>query len=428
MKTIAVVATAAVVLLASSAARAQVRIEISGANFRPLPIAAPAPIGQGVPSEAASQFDSALVLDLTAAGIFQFLDRKGYLADPNEGITAGTIRFQRWADIGADALLKTQLSASGGELRAQARLFTVATGREELQIAHSVPVDHPRQLAHQIADEIYRFFTREPGPFETHLAYVTRNNGGRDVWLSEWDGMNARRVSNGGMNLLPAVAPDGRSVAYTSYNGGQPDIYLARPGGKPTPLVRAGSMATGVAFSPDGRRIAWAQSSGQGTQIWVAQSDGSGGRAITQTPFFINTSPSWSPDGKQLAFVSDRGGSPQIYVMNDDGSGVRRLTFQGNYNQTPDWSPRGDLIAFTARDERNAFDLFTVEAGSGKITRLTQDQGNNEEPSFSPNGRLIVFTSTRNGWPQLFVMTYDGRNQVPLPLPRGGYLTPDWGP
>jgi TolB protein len=427
VKTIAF--AAAVALLVSSMAHAQVRIEISGANFRPLPIAAPAPLAQGVPNEATSQFDSALMLDLTASGIFQLLDRKSYLADPKEGITAGTIRFQRWSDVGADVLLKTQLSSSGGELRAQARLFNVATGREELQIAHSVPLERSRQLAHHIADELYRHFTREPGPFQSHLAYVTRSGGSREVWFSDWDGMNAKRISNGGINLLPTVAPDGLRVAFTSYNGGQPDLYVHRPGnGKPTPIVRAGAMATGVAFSPDGRRIAWAQSSGQGTQIWVAQSDGSGSRAITETPFFINTSPSWSPDGRQLAFVSDRGGSPQIYVMNADGGGVRRLTFQGNYNQTPDWSPRGDLIAFTARDERNAFDLFTVDVNSGKITRLTQDQGNNEEPSFAPNGRLIVFTSARNGWPQLFVMTYDGRNQVPLPLSRGAYLTPDWGP
>ena len=115
--------------------------------------------------------------------------------------------------------------------------------------------------------------------------------------------------------------------------------------------------------------------------------------------------------------------------MNADGSGEpKRLTFQGNYNQTPDWSPRGDLIAFTARDERNAFDLFTVNVETGKISRLTQDQGNNEEPAFSPNGRMIVFSSTRNGAPQLFVMTFEGNNQVPLPMDKGSHTTPDWGP
>ena len=141
----------------------------------------------------------------------------------------------------------------------------------------------------------------------------------------------------------------------------------------------------------------------------------------------MNTSPSWSPDGKRLTFVSNRGGSPQIYVMNADGSGVKRLTFQGNYNTTPAWSPRGDLIAFTARDERNAFDLFTVNVDSGKVVRLTQDSSNNEEPSFSPNGRLIMFTSTRTGTRHLHVMTFDGNNQVALPIEKGDYATPDWG-
>ena len=113
--------------------------------------------------------------------------------------------------------------------------------------------------------------------------------------------------------------------------------------------------------------------------------------------------------------------------MNADGSGVKRLTFQGNYNQTPDWSPRGDLVAFTARDERNAFDLFTVNVDTGKVTRLTQDQGNNEEPTFSPNGRLIMFSSNRTGTAHLWVMTADGNNQVPLPMEKGSWLTPDWG-
>jgi TolB protein len=112
--------------------------------------------------------------------------------------------------------------------------------------------------------------------------------------------------------------------------------------------------------------------------------------------------------------------------MNADGTGVRRLTFQGNYNTTPAWSPRGDVIAFTARDERNAFDIFTVNVETGKIVRLTQDAKNNEEPVFSPSGRLILFTSTRTGTRQLYVMTADGNNQVALPTDPGDFATPDW--
>ena len=187
-------------------------------------------------------------------------------------------------------------------------------------------------------------------------------------------------------------------------------------------------MATGVAYSADGRRVAYSLIEGDTSQIWVADADGGNARRLTDSHYGLNASPAWSPDGRRLAFVSNRGGSPQVYVMNVDGGGVKRLTFQGNYNQTPDWSPRGDLIAFTARDERNAFDLFTVNVETGKVTRLTQDEGNNEEPSFSPDGRLIVFTSTRKGTPRLYVTTADGRNATPLPLDeKGSYLTPHWG-
>ncbi|MFY0570617.1 Tol-Pal system beta propeller repeat protein TolB [Archangium lansingense] len=404
-------------------------IQISGANFRPMPLAATAPLVQGEEAKASAQeVDNTLMYDLRASGIFQVLDRASFLADPKEGMAAGSINFSRWADVGAESLVKYSLAQEGGELKAEARVFNVGTGREDFKTAQSAPAAEAGLVAHKLADAIYRHFTREPSPFLSRITYVRKTGNNRDVWVADWDGRNAKQVTRGGINLLPSLGPDG-TVGYTSYQQGEPDIYIRRPDGNTTRVKTSeGQMATGIAFSPDGKRIAYSLATGESTQIWVAEADGDKPKQLTDTRFGINTSPSWSPDGKRIAFVSNRGGSPQVYVMNADGSGVRRLTFQGNYNQTPDWSPRGDLIAFTARDERNAFDLFTVNVDSGKVTRLTQDQANNEEPSFSPNGRLILFTSTRTGSPQLFVMTADGNNQVQLPAQdKAALLTPDWG-
>src|SRR5678815_1741914 len=106
-----------------------------------------------------------------------------------------------------------------------------------------------------------------------------------------------------------------------------------RPGGAPVSLVNTGAMATGVAFSPDGRRIAYSMAQGEGAQLFVADAGGGNPQPLTDTPYFINSSPTWSPDGKRLAFVSNRAGTPQIYVLTvANPKDVRRLSFQGNYN------------------------------------------------------------------------------------------------
>lgn len=426
MKTVLLAIAIAATPVATAFAQAPV-IQISGANFRPLPLALPAPMATDADARAkASEFDDALSFDLAASGIFQPLDRKSFIADPREGVTLASINFGRWANVGAEALVKTQLFVEGGNLRGELRLFNVPGSKEDLKLSQSVPMRDARRLAHLFADGLYNFFTREPGPFQSRIAFTRRSGSAKDIWVADWDGKNARALTAGGINVLPALVPDGAGVAFTSYLRGHPEIFVQRPGAQPAPVV-TGTLATGVAYSPDGRRMAYSMAQGEATQIFVANADGSGAKAITNTPFLLNSSPSWSPDGKRIAFVSNRGGSPQIYAMNADGSDPKRLTFQGNYNQTPDWSPRGDLIAFTARDERNAFDLFTVNVQNGKVTRLTQDQGNNEEPTFAPNGRLIMFTSNRGGTPTLHVMTYDGNNQKPLPIEKAQNLTPDWG-
>jgi TolB protein len=403
----------------------QTVIEISGANFRPSPLAVAVPLVQDASAQnEITEFDETLNFDFKASGLFQVLDRKSFLADAKEGVTAAQIQFPKWVDVGTESLVKTQVTKDGDSLRADLRLFTVAAGREEMKVSESAK--NARHLAHKLANAVYKHFTKETGPFETHLAWSRKTAGGRDVYVGDWDGKNANRAASGDVNVLPAVIPNsGGNVAFTSYRMKRPYLFVAK-GNEIVPLIKQGNMVTGAAYSQDGKRLAVSISEGENAEIFVANVDGTNVTKITDTKFFLNTSPSWSPDGKRLAFVSNRAGGPQIFIMNADGSGVKRLTFQGKYNTTPSFSPRGDLVAFTARDEKNAFDIFTVNIETAKIVRLTQGNKNNEEPTFSPNGRLIIFTSTRSGARMPWVMTFDGNNQLALPVERGDYATPDW--
>ena len=408
-----------------AAAAARPTVVVDAPDFRPLPLAVPDFLADGDPRAAAEAVE-ALRADLALSGLFELLDPRGFLADPAEGLAAPSIKFGRWASVGADGLVKVRVRREGAGVAADLRLHEVRAGREVLQ--RTLAADGPRALAHRIADELVRHYTGEPGVFRTRIAAVRRSRDGRELVLYDADGKNPRvLLSEPAILLMPSWHPDGDRILVTSYRTGRPELWVYRLSDRSFRKLPLGRMAMGGAWSPDGARLAFAAAEGADTDVWVANADGTGARRLTTTPA-LDVSPTWSPDGTRIAFVSDRSGTPQLFVMNADGSEQRRLTFQGNYNQTPQWSPRGDLIAFTARDERKVFDVFVVSPDTGKIQRLTQDQGRtNEEPTWAPNGRLLAFTSDRSGVPQLVISDPRGDHQVPATTgPEVG--TPAWGP
>jgi TolB protein len=421
-------ALAFAVLAAPVAAQDRPTLVIGSPSFQPLPIAVADFAAEG-DARAAQETTDVVRGDLALSGLFDVLDPKGFLADPAEGFAASSIRFARWADVGADGLVRARVRREGGDLVADLHLYEVRAGRELLAKSVRAAAASPRAVGHRIADEIFRHYTREPGVFSTQIAAIRKARGISELVLFDADGKSPRvLLSERTILLTPAWRPDGKEILVTSYRSGRPELWALRLEDRAFRRVGQVSNAMGGVYSPDGTQIAFTASDGGNSDVWVMAADGTGARRLTREPA-LDLSPSWSPDGKRLAFVSDRAGTPQVYVMNADGSGARRLTFQGNYNQTPQWSPRGDLVAFTARDERKVFDVFVVTVDSGRIDRITQDQGRtNEEPSWAPNGRLVVFRTDRNGAAQLVVSDPKGDRQTVVAGGVGDLSAPAWGP
>ncbi len=417
--------TAAVSLPA--AAQERPKLVIGSPNFQPLPIAVAQ--FQGEADVRTTEIGDVVRNDLALSGVFDVLDPKGFLADAAEGFAAPSIRFARWADVGAEGLAKARIRRAAQDLEGELHLYEVRAGREVLVKTVRVAAADPRALGHRFSDEIVQYYTREPGVFSTKIVAVRKARGLSELILFDVDGRNPRvLLSERAILLTPAWRPDGKEILVTSYRGGRPEIWSFRLADKSFRRLASIPNAMGGVYSPDGARIAFTVSDGGNTDVWAMKADGSDARRLTSHPA-LDLSPSWSPDGRKIAFVSDRAGTPQLYVMSADGSDPKRLTFQGNYNQTPQWSPRGDLIAFTARDERKVFDVF-VAAPDGKIDRVTQDQGRtNEEPSWAPNGRLLVFKTDRRGsGTQLVVSDAKGDRQTVIAAGVGDLTAPAWGP
>jgi TolB protein len=423
-----VLAVALTAVATPAAAQDRPTLVIGAPSFQPLPIAVADFVAEGEP-RAAAEATEVVRGDLALSGLFDVLDPKGFLADPAEGFAASSIRFARWADVGADGLVRARVRREGQELVADLHLYEVRAGREALARTMRAPAATPRAVGHRIADEIIRHYTREPGPFSTQIAAIRKTKGLFELVLFDADGKSPRvLLSERAILLTPSWRPDGKELLVTSYRSGRPELWSVRLSDRAFRRIGTVENAMGGVYSPDGTRIAFTATEGGNSDVWVMAADGTGARRLTKEPA-LDLSPTWSPDGKRLAFVSDRAGTPQIYVMGADGSGPRRLTFQGNYNQTPQWSPRGDLLAFTARDERKVFDVFVISPDTGRIDRLTQDQGRtNEEPSWAPNGRLVVFRTDRAGTAQLVVSDPKGDRQTPVAGGAGELSAPAWGP
>ena len=394
-------------------------IDVSGAKRVLYPIAVPMSVDgdAGVAREVAQTAS----FDLSVASVFKVLDPQSFLADQKaEGLT---IDPQKWKDVGAFGVIKYRVSGSEIEFR----LYEISKGTTSV-LHKTYPLSgNARLITHRWCNEVFKYYTGEPGFFGSKLAFTAKGAGTSSIWAVDFDGKNAYKISNNSsQNILPSWSPSGGKIAYTSFMRNNPDLYVAPAGGgRPVQLSAQRGMNTGASWSPDGKQIALTLSKDGNPEIYVINSaDGAIVRRITNDKA-IDTSPAWSPDGSQLAFVSDRNGGPQIFVVSASGGAARQVSFNGSYNTTPTWSPRPGkhIIAYTTRDN-GVYDIVTLDLDAKSTVRITQNEGSNEEPAFSPNGRAIAFARAGQG---VFIANADGTG-TPVKVWSGSATGIDWGP
>jgi TolB protein len=355
-------------------------------------IAVTAPLGD---AQQASQAVDTATRDFTLSSMFQVLDPKSFTANLSQ--EGASIEPSSWRNIGAEGVVKGNLSPRGSQTHVELRLYVVSRGADAvLKKEYDVPGNSIRTAVHQFDNEVVKYFTGTAGSFGGRLVFsATTGRGQKGIFAVESDGQGLGRlpaVSN--VALAPAAGPGG-----IYYAGGLPDgSYQLFKVGNPAAVLKHAGLVFGVAFG--GGKMALVISQGGQSDIWVGAPDGSGLSKITNGG--LNTHPAFGPGG-QLAYVSNSGGNPQIFV---DG---KRVSFRGTYNMAPAFcnDPEGQKILFMGRDGAT-WDIFSADLGGGNMKRLTQDQGSNTYPACSPDGRMVAFFSTRGG---LFLSNPIGQNQ-----------------
>jgi serine/threonine-protein kinase len=214
--------------------------------------------------------------------------------------------------------------------------------------------------------------------------------------------------------------------------------------GKTVQVTREPGLEVDPALSPDGASIAYAAGPTSAMQIYVRQV--SGGRPVALTTDTTNNFrwPRWSPDGSQIAYQSNDG----IYLVPALGGAPRLVTHfergtlaAGPESKTPiagfDWSPDGKRVLWAQGHEGDGITVKTLATGD---TIALRAPGATLTPAWSPDGKRVavavgnpefIFGTAyfgNTGSMAIWVIPLEGGPAVRVAADSSLNVSPQWSP
>ena len=236
--------------------------------------------------------------------------------------------------------------------------------------------------------------------------YVTRSTTGSSPSLEV--GRMTRVTTDPGLELDPAVSPDGRAIAYAAGPPGRMRIYVRQIAGGRSMPVTGDDVAVDEAhrwpqWSPDGLRIVY-QGGRQRYTLRLAVTTpmlyevpalgGTPRRLLASVPGRVALSPSWSHDAASVVFGA-ADGLAVVPTAPADAGGTPQMLVSGMELHSPRWSPDGTKIAYVKGASLFTFGeemmgnvstsmLLIVTPATGRVSQITSGEWLDTNPIWLP--------------------------------------------
>jgi serine/threonine protein kinase/Tol biopolymer transport system component len=265
---------------------------------------------------------------------------------------------------------------------------------KEISVKFRLKKSHLLSILAVILIAITAYFILRPGRIQTDIQTGTTKQISHET----------------GLEIDPAISPDGKMVAYvTGFLGRARLVVRQLAGGRPIESAQdfPGNQRS-PQWSPDGSQIAF-YSEGS---IYVVPALGGIPRPINIDDSSGSAySPAWSPDGKGIAFVQN----DAIHIF-DIETGRSRKLLNAKEIHSLSWSPDGQKIAYVSGNlgfvlssldipeamfpligNKAPSSIHILRLSKGNSVRVTSIDFLDMSPVWYPDGRYLFFVSNRGG-------------------------------
>jgi Tol biopolymer transport system component len=201
------------------------------------------------------------------------------------------------------------------------------------------------------------------------LVFMSERGNGKNLWISNADGSNARQLTSIGDTGTPRWSPDGRTIAFDSHVRKFSAILLIDVDGGTPRLAVVGDASNSVpSWSHDGKSIYFASDRTGRYEVWKLDLGSGKQEQITKDGGFA---PLEAADGKTIYYAKTQFENPGVWSVPAAGGDETLVSASIRPGTWANWSLADGEIYFVEEGPGNVAMLSSFDLKTQRMRQLT---------------------------------------------------------